>query len=129
MKIIVDAMGGDFAPQAQVEGALRAVREFGVDVILTGRKTEIMGCLEGLGEKGLPKGMEIVEASEVVTMEDDPANVIRAKKDSSLVVGLHLLKDGAGDAFVSSGNTGALLSGATLIPSGSKGYAGRLCHL
>jgi len=117
MKIIVDAMGGDFAPKAQVEGAVMAHQEYGVEVVLVGRETEILACVEGT----LPAGVTIVEASEVVTMEDDPATVIRTKKDSSLVQGLKLLKDGGGDAFVSSGNTGALLSGATLIPKRIRG--------
>lgn len=117
MKIIVDAMGGDFAPRAQVEGAVMAHREYGIEVVLVGREAEILACVEG----ALPAGVTIVAASEVVTMEDDSATVIRAKKDSSLVVGLNLLKDGGGDAFVSAGNTGALLSGATLIPKRIRG--------
>ena len=117
MKIIVDAMGGDFAPRAQVEGAILAVQEFGVEVVLAGREAEIMACVNG----ALPAGITIANASEVVAMEDDPANVIREKKDSSLVVGLQLLKEGGGDAFVSAGNTGALLSGATLIPKRIRG--------
>ena len=117
MKIILDAMGGDFAPKAQVEGALMAHQEYGVEVVLVGRETEIMACAEG----ALPAGVTIVEASEIVTMEDDATNVIREKKDSSLVVGLKLLKDGGGDAFVSAGNTGAVLSGATLIPKRIRG--------
>ncbi|MCL2842723.1 MAG: phosphate acyltransferase PlsX [Oscillospiraceae bacterium] len=123
MKIIVDAMGGDFAPKAQVEGATMAAQEFGIEVVLVGRRAQIMEELEEeLGyHKALPQGISIVEASEVVTMEDDPARVIREKKDSSLVVGLNLLKDGGGDGFVSAGNTGALLTGATLIPKRIRG--------
>jgi len=121
MRIIVDAMGGDFAPQATVEGGLLAAKEFGVEVVLVGRGTEISACLEKLGHKEPPAGVLVVEASEVVTMEDDPANVVREKRDSSMMVGLTMLRDGGGDAFLSAGNTGALLSGATLIPKRIRG--------
>jgi len=121
MRIIVDAMGGDFAPGAAVEGALMAVKAFGVDVTLVGREAEILAVLAKQGHKVPPKGIEIVDTAEVVTMEDDPANVVREKKGSSMMVGLTMLKDGAGDAFVSAGNTGALLSGATLIPKRIRG--------
>ena len=121
MKIIVDAMGGDFAPQAQVEGALQALTEFGIHSILVGKEDEIRTCITQLGHKELPKGIEIHHAAEVITMDDDPAEVIRKKKDSSLVVGLNLLKNGTGDAIVSAGNTGALLAGATLITKRIKG--------
>jgi len=121
MKIIVDAMGGDFAPQATVEGGLMAAKEFGVEVVLVGRMAELSACLEKFGHKTPPSGIEMVDAPEIVTMEDDPATVVRAKRNSSMMVGLTLLRDGGGDAFVSAGNTGALLSGATLIPKRIKG--------
>ena len=90
MKIIVDAMGGDNAPLEIVRGALDANRNHGVEIILVGRTAE-------------------------VEIADDPAMAFKQKPDSSLTVGLNLLKDGAGDAFVSAGSTGALLSGATLV--------------
>ena len=115
MKIIVDAMGGDNAPQAPVMGAVEANREYGVGVILVGRGETILKVLEDNGIKELPAGVEIAHASEVVEMCDNPATVFREKKDSSLTVGLNLLKSGEGDAFVSAGSTGALLSGATLV--------------
>ena len=115
MRIIVDAMGGDNAPLCNVQGALEAHRDFGVDILLVGRSEDILRCLEQCGEKTLPQGVEIRNATEVVTMSDDPAFAFKQKKDSSLTVGLQLLKDGAGDAFVSAGSTGALLSGATLL--------------
>lgn len=121
MRIIVDAMGGDNAPQALVEGAVMAAEEFGVEIILTGRGEKILKCLETLGKKELPKGIEIAHASEVVEMEDDPATVTRVKKDSSMTVGLRMLKDGGAEAMVSAGSTGALLSGATLIVKRIKG--------
>lgn len=121
MKVIVDAMGGDNAPKSNVQGALNAIKEYGVDVILVGDGKTILECLKDLGVDNLPKGLEMVHASEVVTMEDDPATAFRRKKDSSLTVGLNLLNDGIGDAFVSAGSTGALLSAATLMTKRVKG--------
>jgi len=115
MKIIVDAMGGDNAPQAVVQGALDARRELGVEILLVGRTADILKAVEACGQKELPAGVEIRNASEVIEMDDEPAFAFREKKDSSMTVGLNLLKDGAGDAFVSAGSTGALLSAATLV--------------
>ncbi|MDR2356735.1 MAG: phosphate acyltransferase PlsX [Oscillospiraceae bacterium] len=115
MKIIVDAMGGDNAPEMIVKGAADAAREYGVDIVLTGGGEDILRRLEKLGYSDLPKGIEIAGATEVVRMDDDPSVVVRGKKDSSMSVGLRMLADGHGDAFVSAGSTGALLSGATLI--------------
>ena len=115
MKIIVDAMGGDNAPQAIVQGALDAHREYGTDILLVGRAAEVLRAVEACGEKTLPAGVELKDASEVVEIADDPATAFKMKKDSSLTVGLNLLKAGEGDAFVSAGSTGALLSGATLL--------------
>ena len=121
MKIIVDAMGGDNAPQAPVMGAIQANREYGVEIILVGRSEEILKVLADNGLSDLPSGVEVAYASEVVEMCDDPATAFRKKKDSSLTVGLTLLKEGAGEAFVSAGSTGALLSGATLVTKRIKG--------
>ena len=121
MKIIVDAMGGDNAPRSNVEGAVEAVRELGVEAVLVGRGDEILSVLRDLGMEEPPPGLEIVHASEVVTMEDNPASAFKEKKDSSLTVGLNLLKEGKGDAFVSAGSTGALLSGATLLTKRIRG--------
>ena len=115
MKIIVDAMGGDNAPQAIVQGALDAHKAYGVEILLVGRAAEVLRAVEACGEKTLPAGVEIRDASEVVEIADDPATAFKMKKDSSLTVGLNLLKAGAGDAFVSAGSTGALLAGATLL--------------
>ena len=115
MRIIVDAMGGDNAPQAPVEGALRAVRELGVEVLLTGRPAEIGACLAKLGHTAPPPGVEIAPASQVIEMEDNPARAFKDKPDASMTVGLRLLKEGRGEAFVSAGSTGALLSAATLL--------------
>ena len=115
MKIIVDAMGGDNAPAAVVQGALDAHKKHGVDILLVGRAAEVLRAVEACGEKTLPAGVELKDASEVVEISDDPATAFKMKKDSSLTVGLNLLKAGEGDAFVSAGSTGALLSGATLL--------------
>jgi len=115
MKIIVDAMGGDNAPMAPVEGALRAAKELDTEILLVGQQEAIAPCLEKLGVKELPKGVEILHTSEVITMEDNPATAFKTKKDSSITVGLNRLKEGEGDAFVSAGSTGALLTAATLL--------------
>ena len=115
MKIIVDAMGGDNAPLEIVRGALAANRNHGAEIILVGRTAEVLKAVEACGQKSLPAGVEIKDAAEVVEIADDPAMAFKLKPDSSLTVGLNLLKDGVGDAFVSAGSTGALLSGATLV--------------
>ena len=121
MKIILDAMGGDHAPEAPVMGAVQAAKDFGAQITLVGRGQEILNVLQSHGISNLPAGIEIANADEVVDMHDDPANVIRKKKNSSMVVGLRMLSEEQGDAFVSAGSTGALLSGATLIVKRVKG--------
>ena len=115
MKIILDAMGGDLAPEAPVMGAIDAVRAYGAEITLVGRGEEILEVLKKNGIDNLPKGIEICHADDVVDMHDDPDQVIRRRKNSSMVVGLRMLAEGKGDAFVSAGSTGALLTGATLI--------------
>ncbi|MDR2529936.1 MAG: phosphate acyltransferase PlsX [Oscillospiraceae bacterium] len=121
MKIIVDAMGGDNAPLSIVEGSALAAVELGAKLVLVGRGDEILKSMHSLSMDTLPDGVEIANASELVDMHDDPVAAVRAKKDSSLVVGLNLLRDGEGSAFVSAGSTGALLAGATLIIKRIKG--------
>ena len=121
MKIILDAMGGDYAPHAPVMGAVRAAQDFGAQITLVGKGEEILKVLREQGIQDIPTGIEIANADEVVDMHDDPANVIRKKKNSSMVIGLKMLSDGLGDAFISAGSTGALLSGATLIVKRVKG--------
>ena len=121
MKIILDAMGGDYAPEAPVLGAIDAARDFGAQITLVGRGQEILAVLKKHNIENLPEGVEISHAEEMVDMHDDPANVIRKKKNSSMVVGLRMLSEGQGDAFVSAGSTGALLSGGTLIVKRVKG--------
>ena len=121
MKIILDAMGGDHAPLAPVMGAIEAAKLYGAQIILVGRGEEILGILRNQGIDTLPTGVEIALADDVVDMHDDPARVIHQRKNSSMVVGLKMLADDAGDAFVSAGSTGALLTGATLIVKRVKG--------
>ena len=114
MRIIIDAMGGDNAPGAIVRGAMDAQKEFGVDIVLVGIEEQVRACLAecGAADNG---NITVVNATEVVDMHDDPAMACRRKKDSSMAVGLNMLHAGEGDAMVSAGNTGALLTGATLL--------------
>ncbi len=121
MKIVLDAMGGDHAPEAPVLGAIQAAKDFGAQITLVGKGEQILEMMRNHGINDLPAGIEIANADEVVDMHDDPANVIRKKKNSSMVIGLKMVAEGEGDAFVSAGSTGALLSGATLIVKRVKG--------
>ena len=121
MKIILDAMGGDHAPEAPVLGAVEAAKAYGVEITLVGRGESILEVLRRLGIDNLPEGVEIANADDVVDMHDDPASVIHKRKNSSMIVGLKMLADGKGDAFVSAGSTGALLTGATLLVRRIKG--------
>ncbi len=121
MKIILDAMGGDHAPEAPVMGAVAAARDFGAQITLVGRGEEILAVMKRNGIQDLPDGMEIAHADDVVDMHDDPGSIIHKRKNSSMVVGLKMLADGQGDAFVSAGSTGALLTGATLLVKRVKG--------
>ena len=115
MKIILDAMGGDNAPEAPVLGAIEAAKAWGTQITLVGRGEAILEVMKKHGIDTLPEGMEIANADDVVDMHDDPANVVRKRKNSSMIVGLRMLSEGLGDAFISAGSTGALLSGATLV--------------
>ena len=121
MKIILDAMGGDHAPEAPVLGAIDAAKAFGSQITLVGRGEAILDVMRKAGIDTLPEGMEIANAEDVVDMHDDPGSVIHKRKNSSMVIGLKMLADGQGDAFVSAGSTGALLTGATLIVKRVKG--------
>ena len=121
MRILVDAMGGDNAPAAAALGTIRAAEALGTEVVLVGRGEEILKALADHQIQTLPKGVEIANADDVVDMHDDPATVLKKKPQSSMVVGLQMLRDGGGDAFVSAGSTGALLSAATLTVRRVKG--------
>ena len=121
MRIILDAMGGDNAPLAPVMGAVQAAKDFGAGITLVGRGEAILEVLRSNGIDTLPAGIEIANADDIVDMHDDPARVIRQKPNSSMVMGLKMLSDGQGDAFISAGSTGALLTGATLLVKRVKG--------
>ena len=113
MKIIVDMMGGDNAPLAVLEGTAQAVKEYGVQILGVGNEELVRRTA---ADNNIPlDGIELVNCTQVIDMCDEPARAIRTKKDSSIVVGLNLLKEGKGDAFVSAGSTGALHVGASLI--------------
>jgi len=113
MKIIVDAMGGDNAPDAIVKGCLLARDEYNVNIVLSGKEDIIKKCIES--ETKDFKNIEILNAEDVITNDDKPVMAIRRKKESSLVKALYAVKNNEADAIVSAGSTGALLSGATLI--------------
>lgn len=108
MKIALDAMGGDFAPREIVLGAIQACREFGAEVILVGIENEIRPILDQQQIAGLK--LEIYPASEIIAMDEHPANAVKRKKDSSLVVANRLVKEGKADAVISMGNTGAAMA-------------------
>ena len=120
MKIILDAMGGDNAPAEILKGAAAATAAWpDVEILAVGDAEKIAACVK---ENAIEmKNIEIVNATEVIEMCDEPAKAVRAKKDSSMVVGLRMLAEGKGDAFVSAGSTGALHVGASLIVRTVKG--------
>lgn len=121
MRIIVDVMGGDKAPEETVKGVIQATRELNASYIMVGNRFEIERIAK---ENDFDiRRIDIVHTESVLTMEDDPLCVVRAKQDSSMAVGLRLLAQGQGDAFVSTGNTGALFTGATLIVRKAKGVS------
>jgi phosphate acyltransferase len=112
MRIVVDAMGSDACPVPDVDGAVQAARESGDTIILVGDKTAVERELAKHNATGL--SLEIVHASQAVDMHDKPSQVGRTKKDSSMMVGLNMVRDDKADAFVTAGNTGAALALATL---------------
>lgn len=112
MKIIVDAMGGDHAPDVVIEGAMAAVRERDLEVLLVGDEAKIHAFLKKAKYSG--KAIAVYPAKDVIGMSESPATSVRRKRNSSIVVGLNLLRDGKGDAFFSAGNTGAAVCAATL---------------
>ncbi len=127
MVIILDAMGGDNAPDATIKGAVKAIKEIGenTEILLTGNEEIINSRVKELFGKSTigeisPK-IKIHNTTETVEMEDKPTEAIKHKKNSSMVVGFNLLKEGKGDVFISAGNSGALLTGATLLVGRIKG--------
>ncbi|MEA4831670.1 MAG: phosphate acyltransferase PlsX [Oscillospiraceae bacterium] len=119
MRIIVDAMSGDNGPREIIAGAVTGAKESGAELVLTGDENIINGIIAK--EKMDCSNVKICAAGSVISMDDDAFSVVKSKSDSSMSVGLNLLKDGVGDAFVSAGNTGALLLGSSLILKRSKG--------
>ncbi len=119
MKIIVDACGGDKGPLEVTKAARMAADELGYEIILVGNETEIK---EECNKNNISlSGIEIVDAPEVITMEDSPTDIMKSKNNCSMAKGLKMLADDMGDAFVTSGNSGALAVGATLIVKRLKG--------
>ena len=113
MRVIVDVMSGDNAPRELIKGAAQASKTLNASFVLVGNAQQIRLVAQ---EEDLDlRRFDIVHSDEIITMQDDPLSVVRAKKNSSMALGLHMLADGKGDAFVSAGNTGALFTGATLI--------------
>ena len=125
MKILLDAMGGDNAPDAVIKGAVKAAKEIKSEIILIGNE-EIINkkAKEFFGKETITEvnsKITIKHATEQIEMEDIPTVAIKHKKDSSMVVGFKMLKEGEGDVFISAGNSGALLTGATLLVGRIKG--------
>ena len=124
MKILLDAMGGDNAPDANIKGAVKAINQVKAEVILIGKEDIIRAKVKefyGKGIEEISNRLKIKNATETIDMEDKPTTAIKHKKDSSMVVGFKMLKEGEGDVFISAGNSGALLTGATLLVGRIKG--------
>ena len=124
MRILLDAMGGDNAPEATIRGAIRAIKEINSEIVLIGKEEVIKAKIKEIYNKELEEitdKIKIHNATEEIEMEDIPTQAIKHKKDSSMVVGFKMLKEDEGDVFISAGNSGALLTGATLLVGRIKG--------
>lgn len=124
MKILLDAMGGDNAPDANIKGAVKAVNQVKAEVILIGKEDILRAKIKqfyGKEPEEISDRLKIKNATETIEMEDKPTVAIKHKKDSSMVVGFKMLKEDEGDVFISAGNSGALLTGATLLVGRIKG--------
>ncbi len=119
MKILLDAMGGDNAPDATIKGAVKASKEIKSEIVLIGNEEIINQKVKEFYDKDklsdISSNLSIRHTTEQIEMEDIPTMAIKHKKDSSMVVGFNMLKNGEGDVFISAGNSGALLTGATLL--------------
>lgn len=113
MKILLDGMGGDNAPDVIIEGAIASLKEMNEEIIIIGQEEVLNASLAKYGYKG--DRISIVNASEVIQNEDAPVKAVRTKKDSSIVKGLNMIKNGEADVFISAGSTGALLAGGLFI--------------
>ncbi len=124
MRILLDAMGGDNAPDANIKGAVAAINQIKAEIILIGKEEIIRKKIKEFYKKEMEEiseRLKIKNATETIEMEDGPTDAIKHKKDSSMVVGFKMLKNGEGDVFISAGNSGALLAGATLLVGRIKG--------
>ena len=124
MNILLDAMGGDNAPDANIKGAIKAIKQIKADLTLIGKEDVIRSKIRefyGKEMEEISPRLKIKNTTETIEMEDQPTVAIKRKKDSSMVVGFKMLKDGEGDVFISAGNSGALLAGATLLVGRIKG--------
>ena len=124
MKILLDVMGGDNAPDANIKGAINAVNKVKAEIVLIGKEEIIRDKIKkftGKEIKEISDRLTIKNATESIEMEETPTVAIKHKKDSSMVVGFNMLKQDEGDVFISAGNSGALLTGATLIVGRIKG--------
>ena len=120
MIIAVDAAGGDYAPHEVVKGAMDAAQEYGIEIALVGRRN----VLHVLTKRSMRKsGITIVEASQVIDYDESPVKALREKPNSTIVVGINLLKSGGASAFISAGNTGAVFGAALFILGKSKGVS------
>ncbi|MBN1693046.1 MAG: phosphate acyltransferase PlsX [Dehalococcoidales bacterium] len=111
VKIALDAAGGDYAPHEMVKGAIKGVQEYGVEIVLVGRKNVLRKLLEKSPVKG---GISIVDATEVIDFNEHPIRSLQNKPNSSIVIGINLLKRGDASAFISAGNTGAVVASSLL---------------
>ena len=125
MRILFDVMGGDNAPDANIKAAVKAIDEVEAEIVLIGKEEIINSKIKEFYGKDnvsqINERLKIVNALEEITMEDTPTKAIKEKKNSSMVVGFNMLKNDEGDVFVSAGNSGALLAGATLLVGRIKG--------
>lgn len=124
MNILLDAMGGDNAPDANIKGAINAINKVKAEIILVGKEEVIRSKIKefyGKEMEEISDRLKIHNATETIEMEDQPTVAIKHKKDSSMVVGFNMLKQDEGDVFISAGNSGALLAGATLLVGRIKG--------
>ncbi len=119
MKILIDGMGGDYAPEEIVKGAIRAASEISETVVIIGPEDVINEQLSANRWRG--DNIEVVDATEVITNEEHPAMAVRKKKDSTIVKGMNMLKTGEADIFISGGSTGALLAGGLVVLGRIKG--------
>jgi len=119
MVVVVDGMGGDLSPYAVVEGCIAAIKEYDIDIIITGPQELIQGELKKYSYDN--NKIKIVDAKEIISTNEHPVMALKRKKDSSLVKALNLVKSGEADAIISAGSTGAFLAGCTLIIGRIKG--------